>query len=170
MPSVTARARGPRDSGYPRAAVNVYFLVGSESGNAEMVADCVTDALQELGHDVERFAGGGLGESRLDQRDVVLVCTSTTGIGDLPQNVRTLFEELTAKRPSLRGMRYGLIGLGDRNYKESFLGAPKKWDVLLSELGAERLGDRLELDATDNPMPDEDAVRWVREWAPRHLG
>jgi len=149
--------------------VNVYFLVGSESGNADMVADCVTDALQALGHEVERFTGGGLPETKLDERKVVLVCTSTTGIGDLPQNVRTLYEDLSTKRPSLRGMRYGLIGLGDRNYKESFLGAPKKWDAILTELGAERLGERLELDATDNPMPDEDAVRWVREWAPKHL-
>lgn len=149
--------------------MNVYFLVGTESGNAEMVADCVSDALRELGHEVERFAGGGLVETKLHERDLVLVCTSTTGIGDLPQNVRTLFEDLSKARPSLVHMRYGLIGLGDRNYKDSFLGAPKKWDALLSELGAVRLGERLELDATDNPMPDEDAVRWVRAWAPEHL-
>jgi MioC protein len=149
--------------------VNVYFLVGSESGNAEMVADCVSDALRDLGHEVERFAGGGLAETQLADKKVLLVCTSTTGIGDLPQNVRTLYDELSTQRPSLRGMRYGLIGLGDRNYKESFLGAPKKWDQILTELGAERLGERLELDATDNPMPDEDAVRWVKSWAPTHL-
>lgn len=149
--------------------MKLYFLVGSESGNAEMVADCVSDALAELGHEVERFAGGGLEETKLDQRELVLVCTSTTGIGDLPQNLRVLYEDLSSKRPSLHAMRYGLIGLGDRNYKESFLGAPKKWDALLTELGASRLGDRLELDATDNPMPDEDAVRWIRAWASAHL-
>lgn len=149
--------------------MQVYFVVGSESGNAEMVADCVSDALRELGHEVDRFAGGGLDETGLAERALLLVCTSTTGLGDLPQNLRALYADLEARRPSLGHVRYGLIGLGDRNYKDTFLGAPKKWDALLSGLGAIRLGDRLELDATDNPMPDEDAVRWVRTWAAQHL-
>ena len=74
------------------------------------------------------------------------------------------FHELSGSRPDLAGLRYGLIGLGDRNYKESFLGGPKKWDSLLTELGAQRVGGRLELDATDNPAPDVDAVEWVGPW------
>lgn len=144
--------------------MKLYLVVGSESGNAEMVGDCVADALTALGHEVERYAGGGMSEAKLTERPVVLFCTSTTGIGDVPQNVAPLFGELTEKRPGLSNLRYGLVGLGDRNYKDSFLGGPKKWDALLTELGAQRVGDRLELDATDNPTPDVDAVEWVKRW------
>ncbi|MBX7193614.1 MAG: flavodoxin domain-containing protein [Sandaracinaceae bacterium] len=144
--------------------MDIYLIVGSESGNTEMVADCVTTALEERGHSVSRYREGGLEGAALADKKVVLVCSSTTGIGDIPQNVEPLYAELTKKRPSLGHVRYGVIGLGDRNYKDSFLGAPKKWDTLFAELGATRVGSRLELDSTDNPTPDEDAVAWVPSW------
>jgi MioC protein len=129
-----------------------------------MVGDCVKDALEAQGHEVEAFREGGLAESRLPERRLVLLCTSSTGIGDIPQNIEPLYDELMETRPDLSGVTYGLVGLGDRNYKESFLGGPRKWDALLTELGARRVGERLELDATDNPRPDEDAVEWVKGW------
>jgi MioC protein len=144
--------------------MKILLIVGSESGNAEMVADCVTTELERLGHTVETFREGGLAEAALGEREVVLVCSSTTGIGDVPQNVEPLFDALGAERPDLSHVRYGVIGLGDRNYKDSFLGGPKKWDALFTELGAQRIGERLELDATDNPTPDVDAVAWVPGW------
>lgn len=144
--------------------MRILLIVGSESGNAEMVADCVTDELAKLGHEVTTVRGGGLDEAGLGDHATALVITSTTGLGDIPQNILPLFDELTTTRPALAHLRYGMVGLGDRNYKDTFLGGPKKWDALLAELGATRVGDRLELDATDNPTPDEDAVAWVREW------
>jgi MioC protein len=150
--------------GYRRGGMDIHLIVGSESGNTEMVADCVTSALEELGHSVSRFAGGSPEDAALGDKRVVLICCSTTGIGDIPQNVEPLYEALVESRPSLAHLRYGLIGLGDRNYKDSFLGGPKKWDAIFAELGARRVGTPLELDATDNPTPDEDAVAWLPGW------
>jgi MioC protein len=144
--------------------MEILLVVGSESGNAEMVGDVVKDTLEGRGHGVETFRGGSLESARLPERDVVLIVCSSTGIGDLPQNIEPFFHELSGTRPRLAGLRYGVIGLGDRNYKESFLGGPRKWDALLTELGATRVGDRLELDATDNPAPDQDAAEWVVPW------
>lgn len=140
------------------------LIVGSESGNAEMVGDCVTDALHELGFKVTTFRSGTLEDANLAAQHTVLICSSTTGIGDLPQNVEPLHDALVKTRPSLSHLRYGLIGLGDRNYKDSFLGGPKKWDAIFEALGAVKVGARLELDATDNPTPDLDAVEWVKQW------
>jgi MioC protein len=37
-------------------------------------------------------------------------------------------------------------------------------DALLEKLGARKLGERLEVDASTQPLPDEDAVDWVRTW------
>ena len=144
--------------------MNIYLIVGSESGNAEMVADCVEEALVELGHSIEVFRDGGLEDANLPSREIVLVVTSTTGIGDVPQNVEPLYDALVSERPDLSHLKYCVIGLGDRNYKDSFLGGPKKWDALMAELGAVKVGERLELDATDNLAPDEDAVVWARAW------
>ena len=147
--------------------MQLLMIVGSESGNAEMVADCVKAELEARGHQIEVFRGGTIAEAALATRDVLLVVSSTTGIGDVPQNVEPFYDVLCGERPPLGHLRYGLVGLGDRNYKESFLGGPKKWDAIFTELGARRIGDRLELDATDNPTPDLDAVEWVKDWIRR---
>lgn len=144
--------------------MQILLIVGSEMGNAEMVADLVKDELESLGHEVEMFIEGELEALRAEERDVVLVITSTTGLGDVPQNIAPLYEALLSERPSLSHLRYGLIGMGDRNYKETYCGGPRKWDALLVELGATRVGDGLFLDATDNPMPDEDALAWLPGW------
>lgn len=144
--------------------MEILLIVGSEMGNAEMVADLVRDALEERGHAAEMVTSGELAELRLDARDLVLVVTSTTGLGDVPQNLEPIYDALCAERPDLSHLRYGVIGMGDRNYKDTFCGGPKRMDAILTELGATRVLDLLELDATDNPMPDEDALAWLPAW------
>lgn len=144
--------------------MDILLIVGSEMGNAEMVADLVKDELESGGHVVEMLTEGELEAFRPADRRVVLVITSTTGLGDVPQNIAPLHQALFETRPSLAHIRYGLIGMGDRNYKDSYLGGPKKWDALLTELGAERVGEPLFLDANENPMPDEDAIAWLPGW------
>jgi MioC protein len=144
--------------------MQILLVVGSEMGNAEMVADLVKDELVRQGHDAELCTRGSFGELRLAERPLLLVISSTTGLGDVPQNISPLYEELCERRPDLSHLRYGLIGMGDRNYKDTYLGGPKKWDAILTELGATRIGDGLMLDATDNPMPDQDALEWLPSW------
>lgn len=144
--------------------MQIVLIVGSEMGNAEMVADVVKDELARRGFDAEIVLSGGLETLRPAERSLALVISSTTGLGDVPQNIATLYTELSEQRPDLSHLRYGLIGMGDRNYKETYLGGPKKWEALLTELGAQRVGDSLLLDANDSPMPDEDALAWLPSW------
>lgn len=144
--------------------MEILLIVGSEMGNAEMVADLVKDELEAQGHSTEMLTDGGLDALRPADRSLVLVVTSTTGLGDVPQNIAPLYEALLAERPSLAHLRYGLIGMGDRNYKDTYCGGPRKWDALLTELGASRVGEPLLLDATDSPMPDQDALAWLPSW------
>jgi MioC protein len=107
---------------------------------------------------------GTLDELRLAERENVLVISSTTGLGDVPQNIEPLYDEVVEERPDLSAVRYGLVGMGDRNYKDTFCGGPKKWEAILEELGATHAGDKLFLDATDHPAPDEDAIAWLPGW------
>lgn len=144
--------------------MEILLIVGSEMGNAEMVADVVKDELVRRGFSPEIVLDGDLESLRPHERKLVLVITSTTGLGDVPQNITRLYAELCAQRPDLTHLRYGLVGMGDRNYKDTFLGGPKKWEAILTDLGAQRIGDSLLLDATDNPMPDEDALAWLPGW------
>lgn len=144
--------------------MEILLIVGSEMGNAEMVGDLVKDELESLGHTVEMITDGTLEELGLEGRSTLLIVSSTTGLGDIPQNIEPIWEALNEERPDLSHLKYGLVGMGDRNYKDTFCGGPRKWDALLSELGAAPAGEKLYLDATDNPCPDEDAIAWLPSW------
>jgi MioC protein len=141
------------------------IIVGTESGNAQMVADILQEEFGKSGRAAEIMSGGGAGAARLEARKLLLVCCSTHGDGELPENIRPLHEELSAKSPDLSHIRYGVIALGDQTYKQTFCRGGKVMDALLARLGARRLGERLEIDACTQPLPDEEALDWAREWA-----
>jgi len=148
--------------------VNILVIVGTESGNAQMVGETVVEDLIRAGHDatvVER-CDDGLAALALETRDVLLVCTSTHGLGELPDNLIPLAEALRAEAPDLSSLLYGVIALGDQTYGETFCRAGKDMDALLASLGGRKRGDRLEIDACTQPLPDEDALVWLKEWLP----
>ena len=99
------------------------------------------------------------------QRDgVFLVCTSTYGQGDIPDNSKALFADLSAKKPDLSAVRYGVFSLGDRTYAETFNFGGIKWDKLLETLGAKRIGERVQCDAASGQLPEERAMEWGNDW------
>jgi MioC protein len=94
----------------------------------------------------------------------VLVCTSTHGDGELPDNIIPLTDELRAQTPDLSHLRYGVIALGDQTFSDTFCQAGKDMDALFAKLGAQKVGERLEIDACTQPLPDEDALEWALDW------
>lgn len=147
------------------AMADILIIVGTEGGNARFAAEAAREALAAKGHSVELASGSERIASDLGSRRAVLVCTSTYGYGDLPENLGPFVRRLSEVRPDLSALRYGVIALGDRTYAETFCMAGRKVDSLLEELGARRLGLRLEIDACADPLPDTVAEAWAREWA-----
>ena len=143
---------------------NILIIVGTESGNAQMCADHLSDNLPVLGHEVEVAADADAGSVDLGARDVVLVCTSTHGDGELPDNLIPLADRLRGTAANLSHLRYGVIALGDQTYKTTFCKAGKDMDALLAACGARKVGERLEIDACTQPLPDEEALNWAQEW------
>jgi MioC protein len=144
---------------------DILILVGTESGNAQMVADLLKDELGRQGHKVEVLNRGTVAEAGFEQREVVLVCCATHGDGELPDNIIPMHDSLKTLKPDLKHIRYGVIALGDQTYHDTFCFAGKAMDTLFAELGATRLGERLEIDACTQPLPDEEALEWMKEWA-----
>ena len=140
------------------------ILVGTMTGTAQLVAqelelrldDGDLQAQTRLmdGLDAAAFAGGGL----------FLICTSTYGQGDVPDNAKRLYESLQNARPDLSQVQYGVIALGDRTYAETFCNGGKRFDRVLSELGARRIGEAMLHDASAGTMPEEVAAEWARLW------
>ena len=100
---------------------------------------------------------------------VFLICTSTYGQGDVPDNAKAFYEDLKAKRPDLARVRYGVFGLGDRTYAETFNFGGKKFDERLQGLGAQRIGEVWCHDASEGTMPEEVGTAWCREWLSQAL-
>jgi MioC protein len=145
-------------------ATSFTILVGTMTGTAELVAEELRDALEPEGHEIEVKAMDGLDAAALEPGRTYLVCSSTYGQGDVPDNAMKLYEDLAARRPDLSGLRYGVLSLGDRTYAQTFCHGGKRFDELLAELGAERIGERLEHDASAGSVPEEVGVEWARGW------
>jgi MioC protein len=142
---------------------NILILVGTESGNAQMVADALSPVLQSAGHAVD-ISDKAASADDLSAHDVLLIVCATHGSGDIPTNILPLAERLERERPDLSGHRYGVIALGDMTYQDTFCGGGKKVDRAFALCGARRIGDRLEVDASTQPLPDEEALGWIEGW------
>jgi len=134
------------------------------TGTAELVAEEVKDALAAEGAAVEILAMDRLTPEAFARAGRYLICTSTYGQGDVPDNARDFFAALEGARPDLGHVQYGVIALGDHTYAQTFCFGGKRFDALLTELGARRQGDVLLHDASAGTIPEEVAVDWAREW------
>jgi MioC protein len=144
--------------------VKITILVGTMTGTAQLCAQEMELALDDGETEVRTLMMDGLDSSVFSRDGAFLICTSTYGQGDVPDNARALYEDLKAKRPGLSHVRYGVFGLGDRTYAETFNFGGKRFDELLGELGAERIGERHMHDASSGVLPEETALEWCQHW------
>ena len=140
------------------------ILVGTMTGTAQLVAQELELAGDGDGVEVRTLLMDDLDAGVFVREGVFLVCTSTYGQGDVPDNAKKLFDDLQAKRPDLSGVRYGVFGLGDRTYAETFNFGGMKFDALLEGLGAQRIGERIQHDASSGVLPEEKAEEWAEGW------
>ena len=140
------------------------LLVGTMTGTAQLVAQELELAWDDGELSVETLLMDKLDPSVFDREGVFLIVTSTYGQGDVPDNAKNLYDALKSRRPDLSRVRYGVFGLGDRTYAETFNFGGKRFDELLSELGARRIGERVQHDASSGTLPEEMATQWGEGW------
>jgi len=144
--------------------MRITILVGTMTGTAQLCAQEMELALGDDDVQIETLLMDQLDGGVFSREGVFLVCTSTYGQGDVPDNAKALYEDLKAKQPRLAHVRYGVFGLGDRTYAETFNFGGKKFDELLAQLGAERIGERHTHDASSGILPEETALEWCQDW------
>ncbi|HWM45201.1 MAG TPA: flavodoxin domain-containing protein [Burkholderiales bacterium] len=144
--------------------VKITILVGTMTGTAQLCAQEMELALDDGETEVKTLMMDGLDSSVFSKDSVFLVCTSTYGQGDVPDNAKALYEHLQQARPDLSHVRYGIFGLGDRTYAETFNFGGKRFDDLLTGLGARRIGERHTHDASSGILPEETALEWCQQW------
>ncbi len=128
-------------------------LWASQTGNAE---DFATQLAERLGN-AQLVNMDDLAPADLVAASDVLVVTSTFGDGGPPDNGASFWQRLQADTATpLTGVRYAVLGIGDRSY-DDFCGYAKAVDARLADLGAVRLLERADCEALD----DERMRRWA---------
>ncbi|MGJ7461803.1 flavodoxin domain-containing protein [Halomonas sp. MA07-2] len=140
------------------------IFVGTMYGGALDVAEQVKPLFEEAGYSVAIYDNPTLKDLTGSPTELALFCVSTTGSGDYPGNFVPFARAIAEQSPGLGSLRYGLIALGDSSYGETFCGAGRQLDELLQGQGAQRLGERLEVDAMETFIADDAALPWVEEW------
>lgn len=144
----------------------ITILVGTMTGTADIVAQEVKRLIDAAGHPCEILQMDNLKADVFQRPGLFLICTSTYGQGDVPDNARDFFQDLNDRRPDLGHLRYGIIGLGDSTYFDTYCNGGKQFDELLTALGAVRIGERLDHNASGPDMAEDAGVAWAKDWLP----
>jgi MioC protein len=134
------------------------------TSTADYVAQAIQMDCADLADEIEVLLMDGQEISVFDEDALYLICTSTYGSGDVPDNARCLYDSLDTQPKYLGHVRYGVIALGDRTYMQTFAFGGRKFDERLQGLGAQRIGEMFIHDASAGTMPEELATAWCREW------
>ncbi|QDL37755.1 flavodoxin domain-containing protein [Rhodoferax sediminis] len=149
------------------------ILVGTMTGTADYVAQAIQMDCADLVDEIEVLMMDGLdihafGDAS-EQGLLHLICTSTYGAGDVPDNARALYESLDAQPRYLGHVRYGVIALGDSAHQQTFCFGGKKFDERLQDLGAQRVGEVWCHDASSGTMAEAEGTAWCHEWLARAI-
>ncbi|MFI1705101.1 flavodoxin domain-containing protein [Streptomyces griseoruber] len=140
----------------------VHVLYGTESGNAEMVADDIAAAFVDQGYETVTAELTDVEVSDLAAMQIAVFVSSTYGEGGLPETAAPFHDALLTERPDLSGVRFAAFGLGDSIY-ETFNNAIETIRTALLELGAEQIGTTAKHDAASTTPATELADAWARE-------
>jgi MioC protein len=150
-------------------AVELKILVGTMTGTSELVAREVQQALESAGYGASLKLMDGLDGHVFEFGGAFLICTSTYGNGDVPDNAQAFYASLQEERPDLSNVTYGVIALGDSTYQDTYCHGGIRFDKILTELGAKRLGEIFFHDANSGTLPEEVAAKWIVPWAEKWL-
>ena len=135
---------------------SVLIIFGTETGNAEDLADDIGNVASKHGltgniMDMEDVSVEDLSSSKR-----LIVCVSTWGEGEQPDNAQRLYDEVEGSDiESMKGVNYAVLALGDTAF-ELFCQSGKEWDQVLEDKGGTRINGRIDCDT--------DYYDYVDEW------
>ncbi len=144
---ITAAFLRPRKHAtHPANDDALLILWASQTGFAAQLAQHSAQSLQEAGIDTQVLPLEAATPALLQQHGRALIIASTTGEGDPPDHALGFIPALGDSR--LPTLSYAVLALGDHRYTQ-FCAFGRQLDDVLHRAGAEKLFDRVEVDAGD---------------------
>ncbi|WJG09452.1 FMN-binding protein MioC [Aliiglaciecola sp. LCG003] len=137
---------------------NFDIIVGTVLGASEYVADALQETLEKHGHSATIWLEPNLED--LSKQSTWLICTSTHGAGDLPDNIQPFEKQL--KGQDLSEVNFLVVGLGDSSYDTYCNGAIQMQDSL-EQANATMLHKPIHIDVLHHPIPEDAAVVWLED-------
>jgi sulfite reductase (NADPH) flavoprotein alpha-component len=143
----------------PRKKIPLTVLYGTDSGNAEGVADAAKKAAAKSGFAARIVDMADTEPAEMAKAEHLLVVTSTWGEGDPPERAAAFYHALMADNaPRFDGVPFSVLALGDSSYV-NFCETGRQIDARLEALGGKRIAPRVDCDL-DYEAPAE---AWTRD-------
>jgi len=154
---------------------SIQIIVGSMLGGTEYVAEACEETLTELSHQVAIHLKPNLktiidgtftqdtsqeNDDNLTKKAIWLICTSTHGAGDYPDNIQQFVRDLTNCDQDLSTVSFLTIGIGDSSY-DTFCKAAKDISRLLISKGCSELEPVKTFDMSEDIDPEDLAQQWI---------
>ena len=140
----------------------IHVLFGTESGNAELVADDIAEELRAAGLECVVSSMDEVDVSGLADERLAVIITSTYGDGELPMTADPFQRALIAEKPDLSRLSFLAFGLGDSTY-DTYNNAVEVLIGDLTGLGATMLGQVGRHDAAGADRHADAGVSWIRQ-------
>jgi len=137
-------AAAPAAAAHP-AAGKLTILYGTESGNAEELADRSVKDAKKRGFKAVMKNMADVSPADLAKMENLLVIVSTWGDGEAPETAVDFHKAFMSEKVKLDGVKFSVCGLGDTSY-EQFCEIGKQFDARLEKLGASRIAPRVDCD------------------------
>lgn len=138
------------------------IIVGSMLGGSEYVAEACQAEIEANGHATTLHLMPKLADISYDNQ-TWLICTSTHGAGDYPDNIKEFIIDLEKSDQDLSTTSFIVIGIGDSNY-DTFCFAAKNIEKLLISKGCKLLAPAKLYDMQQEIDPEEDAPQWINSF------
>lgn len=124
----------------------INILFGSQSGNAQNLANVICESLSNAGFDTPVLDMGEIDPEKIHDMENILIVTSTHGDGEPPDNASEWMSYLKFNDEiNLSHLKYAVLSLGD-SYYPHFCQCGKDFDQYLSKHGGHSLVKRLDCD------------------------
>ena len=137
------------------------IIVGSMLGGSEYVAEACEETLKAMGHQVTLHFQTEYAQI-LSEKKTWLICTSTHGAGDFPDNIQAFVTDLENSDKDLSSLKFLTIGIGDSSY-DTFCYAAKNLNKLLITKGCNQTLPLKLLDMSADIDPEERSQAWLNE-------